>query len=69
MQLAYNVGLRRKMTGTVWSSGCKSWYLDKEGNNYTLWPGFTFAYRRITRRFDIDNYVVRDHGDDGDDAN
>ena len=24
-----------------------------------LWPGFTFAYRWITRRFDIDNYTVR----------
>jgi hypothetical protein len=23
-----------------------------------LWPGFTFTYRRLTRRFDIENYVV-----------
>lgn len=57
-QRAYNDDLQRRMKGTVWSSGCKSWYLDKQGHNYTLWPGFTFAYRRITRRFDIENYVV-----------
>jgi len=58
VQRAFNDDLQRRMKGTVWSTGCKSWYLDKEGRNYTLWPGFTFAYRRITRRFDIGNYVV-----------
>ncbi len=60
VQGAFNANLRRRMKGTVWSSGCKSWYLDKDGNNYTLWPGFTFAYRNLTRRFDIENYVVRE---------
>ncbi|MEJ7804948.1 MAG: NAD(P)/FAD-dependent oxidoreductase [Telluria sp.] len=60
VQAAYNADLRKRMQGTVWSSGCQSWYLDKEGRNYTLWPGFTFSYRRITRRFDIDNYVVQE---------
>ncbi len=62
VQGAYNADLRRRMKGTVWSLGCKSWYLDKEGNNYTLWPGFTFTYRRLTRRFDIENYVVTEGG-------
>lgn len=61
-QRAYNADLQHRMQGTVWSSGCKSWYLDKEGRNYTLWPGFTFSYRRITRRFDIENYVVLSAG-------
>lgn len=57
-QRAYNAGLQRRMRGTVWSTGCKSWYLDQSGRNYTLWPGFTFTYRRLTRRFDIANYRV-----------
>ena len=60
VQAAFNADLRRRMKGTVWSSGCRSWYLDKEGRNYTMWPGFTFTYRHITRRFDIDNYVVKE---------
>ncbi len=60
VQQAFNDDLRRRMKGTVWSSGCKSWYLDKAGNSSTLWPGFTFAYRRLTRRFDIENYVVQE---------
>ena len=57
-QRAWNADLQRRMQGTVWSTGCKSWYLDQEGRNYTLWPGFTFAYRRHTRAFDIDSYSV-----------
>lgn len=57
-QLAWNAALQRRMKGTVWSTGCKSWYLDQEGRNYTLWPGFTFTYRRLTRRFDSENYIV-----------
>lgn len=59
VQRAFNDKLQRRMKGTVWSSGCRSWYLDRDGRNFTLWPGFTFSYRRITRRFDIENYVVK----------
>ena len=59
VQRRYNAELQRRMQGTVWSTGCKSWYLDQDGKNFTLWPGFSFSYRRITRRFDIGNYVVR----------
>ncbi|SHG57778.1 NAD(P)/FAD-dependent oxidoreductase [Massilia sp. CF038] len=57
-QRSFNDALQRRMRGTVWSTGCKSWYLDQAGRNYTLWPGFTFTYRRLTRRFDIENYRV-----------
>ena len=60
VQTAFNAALRERMKGTVWTSGCQSWYLDKKGRNYTLWPGFTFSYRRLTRRFDIENYVVKE---------
>jgi cation diffusion facilitator CzcD-associated flavoprotein CzcO len=47
----YNAELQRKLPRTVWGSGCSSWYLDSEGRNLTLWPGFTFDFRRRTRRF------------------
>lgn len=59
VQREYNVRIQKRLKGTVWSLGCRSWYLDQSGRNFTIWPGFTFAYRRITRRFDIDNYLVR----------
>jgi cation diffusion facilitator CzcD-associated flavoprotein CzcO len=48
---AYNATLQRKLPRTVWGSGCSSWYLDREGRNLTLWPGFTFDFRRRTRHF------------------
>jgi cyclohexanone monooxygenase len=44
------------MKGTVWASGCTSWYQDKNGKNVSLWPGFTFIFRRMLRRFDPANY-------------
>ena len=38
-----NAELQRKLPATVWGSGCASWYLDSEGRNVTLWPGFTIS--------------------------
>ena len=45
-------GIQAGLKNTVWASGCQSWYLNEKGENWTLWPGFTFAYRLLTRRFD-----------------
>jgi cation diffusion facilitator CzcD-associated flavoprotein CzcO len=53
----FNDGLRRNLDGTVWSTGgCASWYLDEHGQNTTLWPGFTFRFRSLTERFDVEHY-------------
>jgi cation diffusion facilitator CzcD-associated flavoprotein CzcO len=54
---AWNRRLQRKMPGTVWGSGCSSWYLDAAGRNLTLWPGFTFTFRRRTKRFRPRDFV------------
>jgi cation diffusion facilitator CzcD-associated flavoprotein CzcO len=43
-------------TGTVWTSGCRSWYLDHRGVNTVLWPDFTFRFKRRLRRFDAEAY-------------
>lgn len=53
---SFNDELQEKMQDTVWKSGCKSWYLDANGRNTTLWPGFTFEFRRRTRHFDPQSY-------------
>ena len=55
---AYNAELQRKLPNTVWGSGCSSWYLDSEGRNLTLWPGFTFQFRRRTREFRASDFVI-----------
>jgi cation diffusion facilitator CzcD-associated flavoprotein CzcO len=50
-QDAYNAALQRRLDGSVWTAGgCASWYLDADGRNRTLWPGYTFDFRRRTRR-------------------
>jgi cation diffusion facilitator CzcD-associated flavoprotein CzcO len=55
-QAAWNERLQARFGGTVWATGCRSWYLDERGRNAVLWPGFTFAFERATRRFDADAY-------------
>ena len=56
IQQAFNTEMQQRMQKTVWTSGCASWYLDARGKNTTLWPGFTFEFRRRTRHFDARNY-------------
>jgi hypothetical protein len=55
---AYNEKLGLRHAGTVWQSGCRSWYLDARGRNTALWPGFTFTFRRQTARFDAGAYAI-----------
>lgn len=47
---------QRKMQGTVWASGCKSWYQNADGHIDTLWPGYTWEYWLKTRRFQVGDY-------------
>ncbi len=57
VQRAFVDGVRSSMRNTIWTrGGCTSWYLDSEGRNTTLWPSFTFRFRRLTRRFDPAEY-------------
>jgi cation diffusion facilitator CzcD-associated flavoprotein CzcO len=56
VQSSYNATLQRRLQGTVWASGCSSWYLDARGKNTSLWPGFTFAFKSLTRTFDPRKY-------------
>jgi cation diffusion facilitator CzcD-associated flavoprotein CzcO len=54
----YNRELQRRLAGSVWNSGCQSWYLHASGRNSSIWPGQTWEYRRRTRRFDPAAYVL-----------
>ncbi|MGH3799332.1 MAG: flavin-containing monooxygenase [Pseudonocardiaceae bacterium] len=61
-QVAYNEVVQRRMDGTVWTAGgCASWYLDAQGHNTTLWPTFTWRFRRATRRFQPAEYIAHEH--------
>ncbi|HEX5871839.1 MAG TPA: hypothetical protein VFY65_15530, partial [Longimicrobium sp.] len=58
-QEAFVAALDRRMAGTVWTSGgCRSWYLDATGRNSTLWPDFTWRFRRRVARFEPAEYAM-----------
>lgn len=58
-QARYNHALQQRMRDTVWTTGgCGSWYLDAQGRNTTLWPSFTWLFRRTTRRFEPAEYIA-----------
>lgn len=50
----FNQKILGSMDRTVWNSGgCSSWYLHPvSGRNCTIWPGFTWRFRQITKHFD-----------------
>ncbi|RDI68605.1 flavin-containing monooxygenase [Nocardia pseudobrasiliensis] len=57
VQDKFNRELQGKLVGSVWNTGgCASWYLDKHGNNTTLWPDFTFRFRKLLEQFDVAAY-------------
>ncbi len=58
-QRRYNDALQRRLRRAVWSEGgCDSWYLDADGVNRAMWPGFTFEYWARTRRARRSAYAV-----------
>lgn len=55
----FNADVQSRLRDTVWNAGgCRSWYLDKTGRNTTIWPGMTWPYVRLLRRFDPAAYQL-----------
>jgi hypothetical protein len=59
VQQDFNAKLKKDMDRTVWQSGCHSWYLNENGTNSTIWPGFTLSYWWQTRQPDPHDFVIR----------
>jgi cation diffusion facilitator CzcD-associated flavoprotein CzcO len=58
VQRAFTSRVQRKIGGSVWSSGCTSWYVGEDGYNLTVWPFFTFQYWWQTRRLALSEYEL-----------
>jgi hypothetical protein len=57
---AYDAEIQERLQGSVWNTGgCASWYLDDQGRNSVIWPGFTWPYKRRTLSFDAQAYELR----------
>jgi cation diffusion facilitator CzcD-associated flavoprotein CzcO len=55
---AFNQQVDARMRGTVWNSGCASFYLDATGRNGALWPDWTWRFRQLATRFEDDAYAL-----------
>jgi len=49
--------MTQALQGTVWSSGCKSWYQTADGINFAIWPKSTWRYWLETRKVIEGDYV------------
>ena len=58
VQRRHNERIQRRLTKTTWMSGCRSWYLTKDGLNASNYPGFATQYLRQMRDFRHSDYEV-----------
>ena len=57
-QRRYNEAVQQRLAGTVWASGCRSWYQTAAGKNTTLLHTLTGSFRRSLKRVDMRDYEV-----------
>jgi len=57
-QKEYNLKILGKLKNKIWSSGCNSWFINKDQKNIVIYPGLTFQYRKIVKKFNLDNYLI-----------
>lgn len=55
-QSTFNREVQRQIQRSVWDQGCQSWYKTASGKQTNNWPGFTFVYRWLTWRLELDDY-------------
>jgi len=56
VQKTFNDEIQRRQVGTVWASGCKSWYQQADGRNVVIWPGTTLRYQHELKNVDFNVY-------------
>ncbi|MGN6103785.1 MAG: flavin-containing monooxygenase [Kofleriaceae bacterium] len=57
VEQAFRSEMSRKLSSTVWTAGCSSWYMAPDGE-VLLWPGFTFDYWLRTRRVALRDFAT-----------
>jgi cation diffusion facilitator CzcD-associated flavoprotein CzcO len=62
VQDRYNARLQGRMKYTVWSTGCTSWYLSRNGANHSLYPGLAAEYVVRARKFKPSDYELASFG-------
>jgi cation diffusion facilitator CzcD-associated flavoprotein CzcO len=57
VQARFNERVQAALRNTVWSTGCRSWYQQDDGRNFTIWPWSTWRYWLETRKVDPSCYT------------
>jgi cation diffusion facilitator CzcD-associated flavoprotein CzcO len=56
---SFNREIDARMQGTIWETGCSSFYQDQTGRNGVLWPDWTWRFRRLaSTQFDEHAYEL-----------
>ncbi len=54
----FNEDIKKSMAGTIWVTGCKSWYIDKHGNP-AMWPWSFKRFRKEMAQPQLDEFEIR----------
>lgn len=54
----FNHELQKNFQGTIWQSGCISWYQQDDGKNFSLWPTYTWKYWLKTNKVNPADYLL-----------
>ena len=57
VQDQFNEDVQKQLQGTVWQSGCVSWYQQDGGKNFALWPTYTWKFWLQTRKANPADYT------------
>ncbi|MGH3449391.1 MAG: flavin-containing monooxygenase, partial [Haloechinothrix sp.] len=59
VQETFQADVQKRLANGIWTTGgCTSWYLDSQGVNRTIWPGFTWKYWLSTRKIKANEYQL-----------
>lgn len=54
----YTTSIHKSMENTVWQKGgCTSWYQNSAGKVIAMFPGFSFVFRNLCKRFKVDDHL------------
>lgn len=57
-QDTYNQQITQNFKGTVWTSGCNSWYMNEAQKPTILYPGLTVKFRKVSARIQKSDYEI-----------
>ena len=56
----WNRRIQHRSRRSVWTAGgCASWYLDEQGRNRAIWPGYSWRFRQLAKRMRREDYRLR----------